>query len=224
MADCPICTSAYALEISTMLDCGATVETIASSTGLDVALVQEHIETCCTTVTDDDSPDTLEKSDKRLRVLSERITAATLGAGLSGDAKSQIAALAIALRAETELRRRLEDQIERQHAQGGDIPEISIAQFDRIIERAEEFHRSVGSPSMLILNVCSHVSMVLHHYQTPEALDLMSKFLSCSKPDAKLSQDFAAFVAKRTGTQTPDPDPAQQLVWSQSVPAVYGGN
>jgi hypothetical protein len=208
MFDCPACTSTYALEIASMLACGADAETIATTTGLDVALVEQHIESCTTAT--DDSPDSLEKSDARLRALSEQITSASLAAGLQGDAKGALAGLAIALRAETELRRRLEDQIEKQYEQGGTVPAITIEQFDEVIRQAEVFHASVGSASVLIGNINSHVSMVLHHYPTPEVLDLMSKFLSCSKPDAKLSQDFAVFVAQRTAQ-------APEL-------AIYGGN
>lgn len=184
-----------------MLACGADAETIATTTGLDIALVEQHIESCTTAT--DDSPDSLEKSDQRLRNLSELIGSASLAAGLQGDPKTQIAALAVALRAETELRRRLEDQIEKQYEQGGDIPEITIEQHDRVIARAEAFAASVGSDFSIINSVTSHIGFQLHYHADATQLARIRDFLSNSRPDARLMQDFDQFVAKRTA-QAPE--------------------
>jgi hypothetical protein len=113
MTDCSVCVSSYAVEISSMISCGADAETIAASTGLDVNAVEEHMAVCCVTPVQDDSPDSLEKSDQRLRALAAKIAAAGVSSGLAGDAKSLLAALAIELRVETALRERLEKQEEK---------------------------------------------------------------------------------------------------------------
>ena len=72
MVDCPVCTSSYILEISSMIACGADAETVATSTGLDVEAIEEHLNVCCAAPVQDGTPDTLEKSDQRLRALAEK--------------------------------------------------------------------------------------------------------------------------------------------------------
>jgi hypothetical protein len=206
------------VEIASMIACGATAETIATTTGLDVNAVEDHLATCCATITDD-GPDSLEKSDQRLRNLSELIGSASLAAGLQGDPKTQIAALAVALRAETELRRRLEDQIEKQHEQGGDIPPITIEQFDQLVEQAEAFH----GPDFSLINAISWwVSYQLEYAADAPQLALILQFLKISLPvgqisfapqntGAELLRDFEAFIAKRT-----TPQPAQLVLQGEN--------
>ena len=113
MSDCPVCVSPYNLEIASMAACGATAEVIATSTGLDVDAIENHLAICCAAPVPDDTPDSLEKSDQRLRGLASKIAAAGTASGLAGDAKSLLAALAIELRVETALRARLEKQEEK---------------------------------------------------------------------------------------------------------------
>jgi hypothetical protein len=107
------------LEIASMLACGATAEAISTATALDVDGVERHLTTCCTTNAVDDAPDTLERSDQRLKVLAEKISAAGTGAGLAGDAKTLLTALSVGLRLEMEVRKRLEAK---QEQLGRDLP------------------------------------------------------------------------------------------------------
>jgi len=102
-----------------MLACGATAEAISTATALDVDAVEDHIATCCAAPIADDIPDTLERSDQRLRALAEKISAAGTGAGLAGDAKTLLTALSVGLRLEMEVRKRLEAK---QEQLGRDLP------------------------------------------------------------------------------------------------------
>ena len=217
MANCPVCTSEFALEVASMIACGADAETIATTTGLDVDAVEQHIETCCAMATDD-SPDSLEKSDARLRALSEQITSASLAAGLQGDAKGQLAGLAIALRAETELRRRLEDQIEKQP--DGILP-ITVEQYDELTRQAEESAATRGDDCMLIDRVTRFIGHRLLFWPEDARCDLILQFLEADKTGTAVLWEFQQFIAKRTAQA---PDPAKQLAWAQPVPAVHGGN
>jgi len=119
MDSCCVCTSPYSLEIASMLACGATAEAISTATALDVDAVEDHIATCCAAPIADDIPDTLERSDQRLRALAEKISAAGTGAGLAGDAKTLLTALSVGLRLEMEVRKRLEAK---QEQLGRDLP------------------------------------------------------------------------------------------------------
>jgi hypothetical protein len=144
MSDCVVCFSPYNVEISSMLACGADAETIATTTGLDVNAVESHIAKCCAAPVPDDSPDSLEKSDQRLRALASKIAAAGTASGLAGDAKSLLTALAIELRVETALRERLEKQEEKNAAalpldsSGNLLPPPGVTKYiDSVLEARE---------------------------------------------------------------------------------------
>jgi hypothetical protein len=144
MSDCPVCLSPYNVEISSMLACGADAETIATSTGLNLSAVEAHIAKCCAAPVPDDTPDSLEKSDQRLRALAAKIAAAGTASGLAGDAKSLLTALAIELRVETALRERLEKQEEKNAAtlpldsSGNLLPPPGVTEYiDSVLEARE---------------------------------------------------------------------------------------
>jgi hypothetical protein len=200
MSSCPVCTSSFAVEVSSMIACGADANLIATTTGLDVAAVEQHIETCCA-LTLDDGPDSLEKSDQRLRNLTELIGSASLAAGLQGDPKTQIAALAVALRAETELRRRLEDQLEK-HPDG--IPPITIEQFDRLAAQAEEAAKARGDDCLMIDRVCRFIGQRLLYWPDDARCDLILQFLEAEKTGAAELWEFQQFMAKHTATPAPE--------------------
>jgi hypothetical protein len=98
------------MTVSAMIDCGASAQEIADSTALDVADLEHHLDVCCrppATLTSVE--EALAASDQRLQVLSERISATIVSAGLTGDCKSQLGALSLAVRVELENRRRAEE-------------------------------------------------------------------------------------------------------------------
>ncbi len=106
MADCSVCTNPLLGVVASMIDCQARPEEIADSTGLLVTDIEAHIALCCQMPA---PVNTLQASDERLQTLQDRINVAITASGLQGDLRAQLSGLGLALRAEAELRRRVED-------------------------------------------------------------------------------------------------------------------
>jgi len=106
---CEICHSEMLQVATSMMDCSATAEEIATAIGFTAEEVQQHIDICCAPPPATSIEEQLVASDERLRTLSDRITVATTSAGLSGDSRGALQGLALATKAEIELRRRLEE-------------------------------------------------------------------------------------------------------------------
>src|ERR1019366_361670 len=108
---CSICESPMLGVVTAQLDCGASAEEIGVQLGLDPAEVEAHLRICCKPA---ESPasieEALQQSDARLQVLSDRISTAVVSSGLSGDSRSALTGLSLAVRVELENRRRLEEQ------------------------------------------------------------------------------------------------------------------
>src|ERR1700678_626356 len=98
--DCPVCSSPLIATVAAMVSCGASPEEIMLQTDLELAAVQRHMAECNTVITTD--ADTLEASDQRLADLQAQINIAATASGLAGDPKTQLAALSLGLRIESE--------------------------------------------------------------------------------------------------------------------------
>jgi hypothetical protein len=133
--DCAVCASHEFGVVHSMLEAGASPEAIAGQTSLQLDDIEWHAANCVSFA--DDGPDTLEKSDQRIRDLAQRIAVAGTAAGLQGDVKSQLQALSAALRAETEIRHALEARAA-DARQDANAP-VTVASLDELMR---EFDRS----------------------------------------------------------------------------------
>jgi hypothetical protein len=129
---CEVCTSPSFGVAHAMLECGASPAEISEQTGLELSAVEWHAANCVRVV-EDEEPDSLEKSDVRIRDLAARIAVAGTSAGLQGDVKSQLLALSAALRAEQEIRRSLEERAKNAPKSGNDEP-LTIAKLDLMVK------------------------------------------------------------------------------------------
>jgi hypothetical protein len=127
MAACPVCVHPMISTITSMVDCGADVLQIAESCGLSTEEVEQHLAECCKSPA---APTSLQASDERLALLADRISAAIVSSGLSGDTRGQLQALSLGVRAELEFRRRLEQQVQERP-----IPRVGMTEHEQDLVR-----------------------------------------------------------------------------------------
>jgi hypothetical protein len=150
MADCQVCISPMLLTVVSMAETGSGAGEISTATGLDELDIERHFVECCRPVTP--VKDTMNASDDRLRQLQSRIELAISVSGLQGDGKNHLAGLSLALRAELELRRRLEDQAALERTSNLDSNALTIENLDRLVESyAAEVKATTGNCLM-----CGH--------------------------------------------------------------------
>jgi hypothetical protein len=136
MTDCPVCSSPMIATVAAMVSCGASPEEIGLQTDLEPVAVQRHIAECSTVITTD--ADTFEASDQRLENLQAQINIAATASGLAGDLKSQLAALSLGLRIESEMRRRLEERAEAERENKNDPDVMTIPMLDALVANYAE--------------------------------------------------------------------------------------
>jgi hypothetical protein len=129
--------------VTAQLDCGASADEIGAQLGLDPAEVEAHLRICCKPPEPPVSVEqALQQSDERLQVLSDRISTAVVSSGLSGDSRSALSGLSLAVRVELENRRRLEEQAK---TAPRTLPRDPAAWSDEERERHTDFLDSIVS-------------------------------------------------------------------------------
>src|ERR1039457_2628969 len=128
--NCVICSCPELLTITSMLSIGSTSEEIVLATGVSLKALQEHITSCTIAAPDED---TLATSDLRLAQLAEQAMLCATAAGLSGDTRSQSAALSVSLRIEAERRRRLEIRDEQTQESQSTENVLTIQRLDEMV-------------------------------------------------------------------------------------------
>jgi hypothetical protein len=104
VAECSVCSSPTLTIIQSMIECGASAEEIANTTGLELTAIQEHLEKCCVEVQEFPAGTEPEQSDQRLRIWLERSNQSWHSCTLVGDARGAQAALQSGIKAELALR------------------------------------------------------------------------------------------------------------------------
>ena len=133
MADCQVCISPMLLTVVSMAETGSGAGEISTAVGLDEIDIERHFAECCRPAAPAVEKDSMAASDSRLRLLQERISLAVNISGIQGDGKNHLAGLSLALRAELELRRRLEDQMAFERESNPDPDVLTISRLDALV-------------------------------------------------------------------------------------------
>jgi hypothetical protein len=135
---CPVCVSPMLLTVVSLAEQGSGVSEIADSTGLTQLEIERHFEKCCASIAVFPEKDSLNASDERLRQLQERISLAISVSGVQGDIRSHLTGLSLAIRAELELRRRLEEQAALDTTANPDPDALTLSRLDQLVKNYVE--------------------------------------------------------------------------------------
>jgi hypothetical protein len=102
--ECCVCSSPMLAITLSMVECGASAEEIANTTGVELPAIQEHLENCCVEVQESPAGTEPEQSDQRLRIWPERSNQSWHSCTLVGDTRGAQAALQSGIKAELALR------------------------------------------------------------------------------------------------------------------------
>lgn len=133
MPSCEICLSPMLAVIHSMREAGSEFSEIADATALDAETIELHFAQCCELTGTE--PDSLQASDERLRRLQQQISLTATAGGLSGDLRTQVSALSLALRTELEIRQNLTERAaaEAERSDNLDRP-VTVARLDELVK------------------------------------------------------------------------------------------
>lgn len=194
---CSICNSPDGAAIDELLDAGMTQKAVADQFGLSKGSISRHARHAKQQVEGNDSETEISKWLSRA---DDQYLLAVANADQRGAVQSLVAGLrAVEAKVKSD-----ERAFEKEQEQGGNVPPITVEQYDELTRKAEEAAAARGDDCMLIDRVTRFIGHRLLFWPDECRCDLILQFLEAEKTGAAVLWEFQQFIAKRTAVETPE--------------------